>query len=1164
MKPRLLGDDTWNALNYEYAHDDSVYFKGSKINYTAEGINIPTIAAMSNTIDQSTNQYSNLYLTDKKRLSDFIGLQLNSTQYPRSYVTYFADSYGWVDTISPITECWHVEDDSATEEEMKSLGKIPEFRVDVKYRMMSNSMLFEVEMLSDVYLRVSHWDGYKRTYLTVNPSLSTVYFDFYRHEPVTTTATQIFEYSHDEATSYISIYKFVDGVYQEFRRIGPELKLYPTTGWDFIPNSFKNTQITSRRADVPVYDTWVSYTDGLTHNNVNINPDKSYTDVVHNYMLNTEYIYNDQNKNYINILPLKNHITNQHQLSRNNPFRNSTTINALPGQTEPDTLFRDYTSLSTGTNQIRGTENIHLNYRDYTELLVFKADKLTYFHMPVDIYPYSKLNVAEAGLIESGSIAGDQPARSDKIFKKRANYDNYSPWGNASDEQSGTYLCTWLYWTGKSTDKPVWLDRYYNPAEFTIYNAMTARPLVEMATVFDNMVLDNPGVEDLVVFDKLSDLCFEPKSLYCYHRIGETDIQNSIGNLTNNLIQNDLTTYKTIDGSDAPIVYDDTTSIYNFTGNETGKTAILDRLLDTNSFSVNFSMYSDDWTLPFGSQLFGNYNNNGFGVFSNQRHTPVYVQPGLQTRLYNSELTEVLTLPISSREAFKAPVSDNIYIYNDDKNGSIYEFDLNGVLRERSNVPVYDGTTYPPSILSPKCVSHDANYMYLVYDENAYSRVNIATERIELLTGITKLKSNHTYSPGEITQVVVVDEIVYGFDHHASNIHVSQNSIVWLSVNTVYEYLINHDVYNVVLESEDYILRNVVSDHESNKYIVYRDYYSNNNNVDYYLLKINSDNTLSFHQPLTSYSNKLSALDEDSNFISNFSLENIQGDDIELYNLATNYLSSYQIFNPDTGESETKYIDTTILHGITRTGEMYRENIHLTPLSTYNRVDNQLYDIITRYDTPENNELTFKLRLRNTYNKDRFEDVLLHADVTDLDRGWHQFCYDYNSKTGKILLFIDSILVDSYDSEPGKYRFTDMSIQQYAFGAAAAYNGVLFNEFLQQPGHYMSKNFKLKDFKIYNTSINYYDIKFFYRNIKSIRDLKWTIPCNSRNYIDDIQHIFKHTRSPTKVDNFNINILSDQIKDTQLCTDITYDLKMRLIDQTPIRSTVDKINWYTT
>ena len=44
-----------------------------------------------------------------------------------------------------------------------------------------------------------------------HPSLSTVYFDFNLHEPVAASSTQVFEYSHDENTSYISIYKIVDG-----------------------------------------------------------------------------------------------------------------------------------------------------------------------------------------------------------------------------------------------------------------------------------------------------------------------------------------------------------------------------------------------------------------------------------------------------------------------------------------------------------------------------------------------------------------------------------------------------------------------------------------------------------------------------------------------------------------------------------------------------------------------------------------------------------------------------------------------------------------------------------------------------------------------------------------------------------------------------------------
>ena len=1163
MKSRVIGDNTWRALDFEYAHDSSVYFKGSKTYYTAEGFNIPTVNILSNTLDQATNQYSNLYLTDKSKLSDFVGLKIQTQLYPRTYVTYFADSYGWVDNISPDTQCWYVEDNASTEDEMKSTGTRPLYKVDKPFRQMSNSMLFEVEMINDRHVKVSHWDGYKRTHLTVNPGLSTVYFDFYLNNTDPSTSTQIFDYSYDETTSYISIYKQVGDIYYEFRRIGPDLKLYPTVGWQFIPNSFKNTRITSRNGNIPIYDTWVSYSTDLSQNNTDINLGSSYTDIVHNYMINTEYIYNDLDSNYLNIIPLKNHLTNQHQLSRNNPFRNSSTVNVDAGETEPDTLFRDYTSISTGCNQIAGNENVHANYRDYTELLTFESNKLTYFHMPADMYPYKQLNVNDAGLLASGAIAGDQPARSDKVFKKRANYADYSPWGSTIDEQSGTYLCTWLYWTGNESDEPIWLDRYYNPAKYTIYDAMTARPLVELVTTFDNMVLDNPGVEDFVVFDKTSDLCFEPGSLYAYHRLGDTDIYNSINKLQSNLVQYNLTTYKNLEGNDASIVYDNDSSIYTFTGDQIGKTAILDGLLDTNSFSINYSMYSKDWSLPFGSQLFGNFNNNGFGVFNNQRYTPVYIQPGEVTKLYNSNLEEVLTLPISSREAFKAPISDNIFIYNDDNNGSVYEYDLNGVLRERSNVPIYDGTTDPPTLLSPICITHDSEYIYLVYNNTSYSKIDLRTEDITLMEGILQLQSNPFDVSTDITQVVVIDGNMYGFDQHATHVQVSNNSILWLSKNTVYEYLITPRVYNIVLESADYIIRDITADNNNNKYIIYRDYYNTSDIIDYYLIKISKDSLVEYNQQLTSISNTLSALTPSSTFISSYSLENIQGDDVEFYNLITDYLSSYQEYNPESGESDTKYVDVTNIVSITPEGALASKVAKQIPILTYTGVNNQLYDITSNISQPGNN-LIFKLRLRNTYNKDRFEDIKLSLDVSKLDRGWHQLCYDYNATTGKVLLFIDSNLVKSYDFPPGKYRFTDMSIQQYLIGATAAHNGVMFSEFLRQPGYYMSKNFKIKDFYIYNTSINYFDIKFFYRSIKTLRSLKWTIPCNSRNYIDEIQHVFKHGRPPIKVDNYNIDILSDQITLPTMQQDLSYDLKLRLIDEQPVRTTVDDINWYNT
>lgn len=1164
MRLRTIGDTTWKSLEYGYAHDTSVVLIGDKKYYTAEGITVPTINLLSNPVDQKTNQYSNIYLTDKTKLSDFVGIKIDPVGYPRTYVSFFADSYGWVNSISPDTQCWYVKDTPETEEDLRSVNKTPVFKADVPFRQLSNELLFEVEMINELYLRVSHWDGYKRSYMTVNSTTSAMYFDFYDGKTEYNESNQIFEYSYEHSTSYITILKLVHGKYYEFKRIGPDLMLSDTTGWQHIPNSFKNVQLAEKVSQMPIYDTWVSYKPGMSQNSMEIDSERSYTDVVHNYLINTEYVYNDQNRVDLNILPLKNHMTNHHQLSRNNPFRNSKTYNSTDGNSEQETLFRDYTGISSGCNQIYGLDNIFLNYRDYTELLEFPADKLTYFHMPQDMYPYKKLNVNDSGLIESGSIAGDQPLRSDKVFKKRANYKDYSEWGDSTDEQSGTYLCTWLYWTGHEEDEPVWLDRYYNPQEYTIYDAMTARPLVELVTTFDNMVLDNPGVEEYVVFDKLSDLCFEPGVLYCYHRIGQTDINNAIDKLKLTLIQDNFNTFKTINGNNAPIVYNNLRPEYAFTGKEVGMTTILDRLLETNSFSVTYSMYSDDWSVPFGNQIFGNYNNAGFGVYNSQRYTPTYVQPGQQTKLYNTDLVEVLTLPISSIYVFKAPISDNIYIYNHDKDGSIYEYDLNGVLRERSNVPVYDGSTIPATLLMPITITHDAENMYLVYDDEKYSQIDVKTESIKLKQGIIRLPAEpHVINDGDITHAEVLSGTVYGFTDDMHYINKGIDRFVWVHKNAIYEYLVDHDVYNTVLETTDYIIKNVVVDDQNNKYVVYRDYLADRHGIyEYHMLKMDSRNELQYGKSLSTINPDLSALTAESNTMLSYCMENINGDDIGSVSLLTSRVSSLEIYNPETQQTETININIVDNTKFSPAGDLISTNTRQDDYNKYAGINNQLTDIVTRYPPDQNNTLHYKLRLINTYNKDRFEEVVSSIDVSKLDRGWHQFCYDYNADTGKALVFVDGVLISNYDMEPGKYRFSDMSIQQYVIGTASAYSGVTFNEFLKQPGYYMSKNYKIKDFRVYNKSVNYFDIKFLYRSINNIRSVKWTIPCNSRNYIDEIQHVFNHSRNTVKTNNVDINILSETITDPSLRRDLSDDLKMRLYNEKPIRSTIDNIKWY--
>ena len=215
-------------------------------------------------------------------------------------------------------------------------------------------------------------------------------------------------------------------------------------------------------------------------------------------------------------------------------------------------------------------------------------------------------------------------------------------------------------------------------------------------------------------------------------------------------------------------------------------------------------------------------------------------------------------------------------------------------------------------------------------------------------------------------------------------------------------------------------------------------------------------------------------------------------------------------------------------------------------------------------DTSElsNNELIFKLKLQNTYNLDDYEMIINRVDVSTFDKGWHQFCHDYNTNTGLAMLFVDSMLIDTGKVPPAKYRFSDVNTQKYTIGSTPTINGILLSEHLKKPGYFTSRNFKIKNLAIYNTSLNYYDIKFLYRDIASIRDIKWTVPGNSRNYVDEIQHVFNHNTPPIKSKDFDINILSDTITDSNLRESLASDLRLRLADQLPLNTNCDTVSWY--
>lgn len=1167
MKSRVIGlDETWMSPDPVYAHDDSIFFKNLKTQYTAGEIDLKTSDILTNVVDQSTNQFSNLYLTDNRKISDFIGMRTPTSSYPYTYITYFAATYGWTDRLSPSAKCWYVKDTTDTQELMVNQGIKPTFGFDRRYDELSNEMLFEVELLTDNLLRVSHWDTYKRSYLTVTPDGDQVLFDFENNLELDESNPQVFNYNLDRESSYMNLYVVRDGVYYElaYDLINNRMVLGDTSADDYIPTTYKNAKIQQPMTEIPVVDNWVSYTTGINQNNLEIDLSRSYSDISHNFLLNTEYVYDDNGgKTQFNVLPLKNHMTNHLQLSRNNPF-----------PAEQPTFFREYSSINTGTNQTYGYDNIYLNYSDYTELLTFPSDKITYFHTPPDMYPYKQLNISDAGLVESGAIAGDQPVRSDKVFKKRANYGNAGSWGDAQDEQSGEFLCAWLYWSGKENEKPIWLDRYYNPRRYTIAQALSVRPIVQFISTFDNMVLDNPGVEDYAVFDKVSDLCFEPEVLYCYHRLGASDIKYSINRLQSQLVQQGFDVYRNKLGSSPEAVLDDDNAIvYNFTNENYAETSVLNGISETNAFSLTYSMYADDWSKKFGHQIMGNYTNDGFAVLNNRFITPTLTVPGSAQRVVNTDLVTTVTINRPAVYTFQSPVSESLYVYNHTLDGKLYEYDLNGILLEVTHAAIYPKKRDLPPY-KPTLVTYDLSNMYIVYDDTSYVTVDLMTEKITNNTfGMERLPSLVGGSINKPTAARAVDGVLYVTD--VDYIDVDSNNVLWwLKHNKIHRYDTINKQLTEYFTSTDYIIKDVKLDVDDNMYVLYRLHapvvtFEPGDNTysyhyDYSMLKLSPSRDLLYNVSLSTIQPHVSSLEPDAVVNVNLVSEYASTGHEHYWMLISPSLSTYT--EVVSGEDVERVLDLTDVTKINlHDGTGLSTNSFVGDVSQFAHADSNYCTTKQQYrqDMLTNN-LTYRLKLNNTYDTDMYEIFDCTVDVSTLDPGWHQFSYDYASHLGKILLFIDGELITSLDVTPDKYRFSDINIQSIKVGPSTHLNGVWFNNYLKQPGYYISNNYKIKNFYIYNDSLNYYDLKFFYRQLGTVRDLKWTLPANSRNYIDEIQQTFKHQRSPIKSNNYNIEILCDAIKDPNLKADLTADIKLKLTDQIPVNVKTTDVKWYDT
>lgn len=1140
------------ALSSVYPYDDDIQLNVNSF-ISRESIQLSLFDALSGAEDTSINNYSNLVLSNKIQARDIGYIQTKQSSYPDIFTSYLATDVSPGLEIGTINNFIAINPEGIAES-VYSSDRDQTVVFNSFTLSANNENYFEVELLNETQCRIYHNDGYNTFYMYYSAGIDTVIFK----NSTGTGTEETFNYIIDRDNEYITLISQANGtkvitydtVAETFKGESPSTSVVP-------PEDGTRIKIRTRnRQDKKIYLTndWYSYDVSTDENALSASSTDSYSDLYNNFLFNTQYENITGGKLPVNFTPLKNQLTSEYDQTRNNPFPNFTDVD-----------LREYNKLFTGTNQIEGNDKISLGFENFTRKLTLKPDTLTYFHMPQDIYPYSKINIADAGLTEAGAIASTTPLRSDKIFKKSGNYKNSSNLGNSTSENSGQFLCAWLLYS-TSLSAYYWVDRYYDPSKFSYSEALRSTGTTTYSTDFSAKDL-SVNTTNEAIYDKLSDLTLEPGVLYAYHRVGKTDVENIVDSIPH-LLQDGVGSYSDRTGSTIDVDDD----IYSFDGQRVGVTAPATNIEHSSDFTINFDMYSSDWSKPFGYQVFGNYVNKGFGIFNKRAVTPFITIPDNNgTHILNSDFELLNTIPVSSTTVLRQEAVDNIHLVHD-KDQKIITYDLRG--NKIKELAITTGAaldeTVSTFVKGNDVYITDPNRLGTVYvyplsgseTSDGYviggTDVNILgtsiDEHAEIPVGVG-YGGNPT--SGATSVAVGLDGTAYVGKGNSRDTDIYGN--IWKTISTTggAYYVVKTDLDPntnehatfVALSSEDNrSIEKVKTDIRGDAWIIHDNSH---------LAKVTNNRDIIFSTPLSAISPSLSAVPLSGNKTLDFIREFDNGI-LEEYCIVLNqeYTSTEKLssnttcyfFNMSGGYVKSKTLDVNIV----------------APVSAHSVNSITNYDYVKRLysDEVKNNELIFKIKQSNPSNTVEYNIIEFKIDVADFTLGYHNFVYKTNSNETSYTLEINNKLAGKTVITKNLYRLDDTVTQRFNVGSSSFYDGVRLQDGLNQPGRYLGTNFKLKNVKVYNDSLRYFDTKFLYRLGKEIQPIEWHIPGGGRQYVETIERFFKH-RSPGHKTNFYETVVTTnpELSAADLVTDYQSYVGNQLSKYVPINNELDRSTW---
>jgi hypothetical protein len=1213
MEVITLNSTNYIGLSANYSPDSLLQFN-QNIYYTEQGIDLPLSESLLRANDSSTNNYSNLFLTQSVPLTSTVYIQGLERIPDDGFTTYLAASaiYG----LEPYSRFLVVQEPDIT-------VATANISVSGLLANISNNYFFTIKFYTEDLCKVEHVNASIVRYLTMGSDLS-LYFTFDTGtDYLGDQSPQFFNYLYNRQNNYLILSKNVQDIPHYLSYDSPTQSLTGFPAVSGIP-SYPQTAIftcisrPSEPNNTVLYDPWVSYNQNFLTNTQDINIDGSTENINSNILLHSQYLTLTGTSLNVNAISLKNTNTPENYQSRNNPFQN----NKSQFLYEDDIQMRDYKSLFTGSNQVLGNDNITFGYEAYTTDIVLKSDKISYFHVPQSLYPFLQININDSGLIQAGAIAGDHPVKSDKIFKKLAEAKNTSPFGDTNQEANGTFLCSWLSGNSDITSLPVWVDRYYNPSKTSFVAALTTKSLkaISYSTAFEGLVNAAGRMQNTdVVIDVPSSLTFEPGGYYAYHHYGPNDVTNYLKIFTPYIVESGLPNfYYTNDAEVMPS--SDLIPEYTFNGNEYAITDSLSGIQNSNQFTLCFDMYNQDWSMPFGNQIIGNLLNDGFGIFNENIITPtIFVNTASGLNVLNTDFVTLNTVVYPATAiAFIRPnfIENYSVIFSD---GYLRQYTCNDQLLRQTFSPYLSNTVFATNtdtaayilsvsgtslkLLSASLISNSVNTISLpnvsanlytvnvgqgippasvqsvmYYNNNFYftpsNNAKRANSVIYYLTDSNTSIVKWDTSSNNVTPLTAFKSNPFSGTYFTDfNIDFSGN--VWILNNTgnYYKYTQNNVLLlSGVLTSNTPVTTtiNLTGDGKTttapftaSTALMPQDLTITINNkilrplIDY---SLSGNNVVFVNPPLSGYLGNITytqTLDTFTNSTVNFISEFYNSN---YYNnvLFARVGQTYKtLSNAVTATSASPAYQFLVYDTL---GNQLSSTFYFTPTANNLALTNTSYLREYVQGTYPASNLNIKVVTTNVYNSIDVSTNEIIFNLSALDPGYHHFAIRFDSYNGFMSLFIDAQVVQTIQFTPRKYQFSNLIYRPFLIGSSCFNNSLPLYQYLKK-NLYLMENVKIRNFYLYDTPLNDYDIIMHARQSGNIQDIHFDVPCGRRGYLEEIERYFKADLPGTKSTQYNVVLRNTGITDRSVQSKIEKYILDTLSNSAPIYSKLNSIKW---